>query len=66
VWRHVAVWMRSGRAWCCEPADNFDLSVLRHHGLLLHVARMLLAAETEGYEARQFEQLSCRRSVWTL
>src|SRR5215207_8534242 len=27
--------MRSGGAWCCEPADNFDPGVLSHHRLLL-------------------------------
>jgi len=26
---------RSAIAWCCEPAEEFDLGVLRHHILLL-------------------------------
>jgi hypothetical protein len=30
---------RSMIAWCCEPAREFDLGVLRHHVLLLSVRR---------------------------
>jgi hypothetical protein len=30
---------RSMIAWCCEPAREFDLGVLRHHILLLSVGR---------------------------
>ena len=30
---------RSMIAWCCEPAKEFDLGVLRHHVLLLSVRR---------------------------
>src|SRR5215212_6651792 len=31
--------MRSGRAWCCEPACNFDLGILRHHRLWLPLGK---------------------------
>jgi hypothetical protein len=30
---------RSVVVWCCEPAGEFDLGVLRHHILLLSVRR---------------------------
>ena len=30
---------RSMIAWCCEPAKEFDLGVLRHHVLLLSAGR---------------------------
>ena len=30
---------RSMIAWCCEPAEEFDLGVLRHHVLLLSAGR---------------------------
>lgn len=30
---------RSVIAWCCEPAEEFDLGVLRHHVLLLSARR---------------------------